>query len=214
MRLTVVRHGRTAWNLAGRFQGHIDVPLDDEGRAQAQVAAERLRGEHFDRAIASDLCRAVETASIILGPGATIERDKAWREMAFGLWEGLTWAEIENAFPAMRAQAAMNVRSFDPPEGESFERLCERIGGAAQRLAEASFDTEAVLLVTHAAAIHALLRVTGIAPGGALGLKLVPASISRLNLESGRWSLEALNTTSGPIAGGTEFLRGADNGAA
>jgi broad specificity phosphatase PhoE len=63
MELICVRHGRTAWNAARRFQGQTDIPLDDEGLAQAQALAAHLRGERFDFALASDLNRARTTAS-------------------------------------------------------------------------------------------------------------------------------------------------------
>jgi broad specificity phosphatase PhoE len=210
MRLTVVRHGRTAWNLEGRFQGNRDVPLDEEGRAQARAAGLRLRGDRFDRIVSSDLLRALETARIIAGDGRVIESDARWREMSFGAWEGLTWPEIEERFPEQAPPPGSPVHAFMPPGGESFEQLCARIARAATVL-ETCREGEAMLVVTHAGPIHALLRVLGVAPGGALGLKILPASISRLHRSGAGWTIEALNTVDGPVAGGTEFLRGADN---
>ena len=70
MELICVRHGRTAWNAARRFQGQTDIPLDDEGLAQAQALAAHLRDEHFDFALASDLNRARTTAETILAEQA------------------------------------------------------------------------------------------------------------------------------------------------
>ena len=67
MELICVRQGRTAWNALRRFQGQTDIPLDDEGLAQAQALAAHLRDEHFDHALASDLVRARTTAETILG---------------------------------------------------------------------------------------------------------------------------------------------------
>ncbi|MHB8506801.1 MAG: histidine phosphatase family protein, partial [Acidimicrobiales bacterium] len=90
-RLLAVRHAQTAWNAAGRYQGHADVDLDDEGRAQADVLANAFRGFAADRLVTSDLRRAVQTA----GPLAlTLRRepltDPRLREVEVGAWEGLT----------------------------------------------------------------------------------------------------------------------------
>ena len=65
-RLFVVRHGETVWNREGRIQGHTDVALSDRGMEQARLLAQRLEPVKFDAAYASDLCRASQTASLIL----------------------------------------------------------------------------------------------------------------------------------------------------
>src|ERR1700735_3011372 len=93
----VARHGETDWNAAGRWQGHTDVPLNDNGRAQARALAERLRGARLAGVVASDLSRAHETARIVAGELgvslAYVEREL--RERGFGVFEGLTRAECE-----------------------------------------------------------------------------------------------------------------------
>src|SRR5471032_2762037 len=102
MELICVRHGRTAWNAFRRFQGQTDIPLDDEGLAQAQALAAHLRDEHFDLAVASDLVRARATAEVILGARELpLELSAQLRDMHFGLWEGLTWDEIVARWPEL-----------------------------------------------------------------------------------------------------------------
>ena len=102
MQLICVRHGRTAWNADKRFQGHADIPLDDEGRAQATALAALLRDERIDAAVSSDLERAAETARIVLGSrDLPLRLDPDWREMRFGDWEGLTWEQIVAANPQL-----------------------------------------------------------------------------------------------------------------
>jgi broad specificity phosphatase PhoE len=89
LELVCVRHGRTAWNAVRRFQGRTDVPLDEEGRAQAQALAVHLRGERFDLALSSDLSRAAATAAAIgAACGVAIELEPRLREMQFGSWRG------------------------------------------------------------------------------------------------------------------------------
>jgi broad specificity phosphatase PhoE len=204
--LTCVRHGQTAWNRARRFQGHTDVPLDDTGRLEAGRAADRLRAERIDRIVASDLERAAETARIIAtGRKLAVETDPAWREKAFGAWEGLTWDEITSAGPMAAVQ-------HDPPGGETFEALCARVDAALALLVAAVQPDASVLLVAHAGTIHALMHVVGISALGKTGTVFAPASISRFALEDGRWRCVALNTSEGPIAGGVpDFAVRADN---
>jgi broad specificity phosphatase PhoE len=109
LELVCVRHGRTAWNAVRRFQGRTDVPLDDEGRAQAQALAAHLASEHFDFALASDLSRATATAAAIgAACGVAVMSEPRLREMNFGAWEGLTWDEITERFPETAGRRAVD----------------------------------------------------------------------------------------------------------
>lgn len=99
-RLVVARHGRTGWNLAGRYQGHADTDLDEEGRDQARRLAAELAGRAVDRLVSSDLRRARDTA----GPlgealGVRVRTDARLREVDVGAWEGLTVEEAAERFP-------------------------------------------------------------------------------------------------------------------
>ena len=99
-RLVLARHGRTAWNAEGRFQGHSDPPLDSTGRQQALDLAARLAPLGPDLVIASDLRRARSTAQrVVAASGADFEIDPDLREVYLGGWEGLNRQEAEAAFP-------------------------------------------------------------------------------------------------------------------
>ena len=65
--LYIIRHGETEWNKIGRYQGITDVPLNDNGIAQAKACANALKNVHFDRILSSDLSRALVTAETIRG---------------------------------------------------------------------------------------------------------------------------------------------------
>ncbi len=89
MKLYYVRHGFTQWNIDGFTQGHSDIPLCDDGRAQAREAAKLLADKHIDLCIASPLSRTRETAEIILsGRDVPISFDERIKERHFGSYEG------------------------------------------------------------------------------------------------------------------------------
>jgi broad specificity phosphatase PhoE len=188
--LSVVRHGRTAWNAQRRFQGHADVPLDDTGREQARALAALLRDELFDHVVSSDLTRARETAEILLaGRELCLTSDAGWREMRFGSWEGLTWEEIAAANPALEHET--QPRSYMPPGGETFDALCERVASAVRRVAEALPQGGRALVVTHAGPMHALLRVLeAVSEEEALRVRFEPLSLLRFSHAGERWRTE------------------------
>src|SRR5690348_989834 len=96
-RITLVRHGETAWNKDKRVQGHAHVPLNDEGRRQAMLLAEHLLPTAGDitAIYSSDLLRAMETSTYIANRiGKTVVPDVRLREIHMGEWQGLTPAEI------------------------------------------------------------------------------------------------------------------------
>jgi broad specificity phosphatase PhoE len=188
MELIVVRHGRTAWNAQRRFQGHSDVPLDEEGRAQARALASRLRDERFDYAVCSDLARARETAEIILAGRETQPvADAGWREMRFGGWEGLTWPEITAGYPEPDLDEKSRPLHI-PQGGESFEELCVRVKAAVNRLTAVVPPLGRAFAVTHAGPLHALLRVlTGMSEDECMRAHLPPGSIARFVQSNTDW---------------------------
>lgn len=128
--LVLLRHGQSQWNLENRFTGWTDVPLTEEGRAEARKAGERLRGIRFDKAYTSVLQRATETLDITLGVlGQTdipIERDQALNERHYGDLQGLDKAETAKKYGD--EQVHLWRRSYDvrPPGGESLADTAAR----------------------------------------------------------------------------------------
>jgi glucosyl-3-phosphoglycerate phosphatase len=98
--LVVIRHGRTSWNAAGRFQGQTDIALDDIGEDQAQGLAAEVAGMRPALVLSSDLARATATAApLVAATGAVLELDAALREIYLGAWEGLDRAQAAVRFP-------------------------------------------------------------------------------------------------------------------
>lgn len=200
LRLVLVRHGITDWNLEGRFQGHLDPPLADAGRHEAALVAERLAADDDlrpARVVASSLGRAIETAAAIgEGVGLDVETDPRLIEIGQGEWEGRTHAEIEQT-DAERYRAwrdAAGVRQ--PPGGEALEAASERVAGA---IAELTATGDGPLcLVSHGGTLRILARLVLELPADRpWALDVDNASISVVS-RSGPgvpWTLERWNDT-------------------
>jgi probable phosphoglycerate mutase len=147
--IIVWRHGRTAWNLAGRVQGQTDVPLDDVGREQARSAAARLASLRPTRIVTSDLARARDTAEE-LGrlTGVPLETDVRLRERSFGLREGLTMTEAWEQFPEHMARWAAGDES-GIPGSESGAAAGERFTAALHELLVDLGPEETLVVVSH-----------------------------------------------------------------
>lgn len=127
MKIYLVRHGETDWNLQERMQGQADNELNNTGKKQAQVVADKLRGIHFDAAFSSTLHRAVTTAEIILGQQkALLRKDPRVMEIGFGPWEGEKIARVMDEIHPLHNFFAGPDRYFPPEGAESFYQLYER----------------------------------------------------------------------------------------
>jgi broad specificity phosphatase PhoE len=203
LQLVCVRHGRTAWNASGRFQGHTDIPLDDEGIAQAQALAVHLAAEHFDVGRTSDLSRATVTADAI-GEACGIEvvRDPRLREMDFGTWEGKTWPQIAALGSGIALEMGFSAGDYTPPEGESFEHLCERVQPVIAEIVAALPADGNALIVSHAGVMHALMRLL-LSPDdpAANTSRFVQAAILRLRGDgTWPWGVGAINEQAAPLS--------------
>jgi broad specificity phosphatase PhoE len=197
MELICVRHGRTAWNAARRFQGQTDIPLDDEGLAQAQALAAHLRDERFDFAFASDLNRARTTAETILGPRTVaLELSPELREMHFGLWEGLTWDEIIARWPKLNIVNEKVPMHYTAEGGESWDALCSRVDVALRAATARMGANDRALIVSHAGVMHGIVRSLTNAPS--MNIKFSPGGIIRARGSFAEgWELTAINETAG-----------------
>lgn len=161
-----MRHGATAWNLEQRFLGYSDIPLAPIGRVQACWVGRRLRLEHVRAIYSSDLQRAHETATIIAGQCSLqqpVTVSSAWREMSFGDWEGLTYAQIADRYKHQLGFFSDPI-NHPPPNGEPFPHLLQRIQVAFTQLVQDTAHAEThpihrgdIVLVSHGGALRALL---------------------------------------------------------
>lgn len=185
-RLVLVRHGQTDWNRARRVQGHLDIPLNDTGRRQAQalaraLAAEASAAEALAAVYASDLQRAWATAELLAAAcRAPLRADPALRERALGRFEGLTHDEIAARWPDDALRWRRREPAFEPGGGESLLAFQARCVAAAARIA-AAHRGQAVALVAHGGVLDALYRAaTGATPEAPRTWALGNAAINRL----------------------------------
>ncbi|QGG46886.1 alpha-ribazole phosphatase [Heliorestis convoluta] len=153
----LIRHGETEWNLNRRYQGHSDIALSEQGRYQAQQLLRRLAHENIDVLYASDLGRAVETAQIIASAHQKeVQLDQRFRECHFGQWEGLTFPEIEKAYPQEIETWRKRPGQLLVPGGESFALLQVRAYEALLDVV-AKHKGENIAIVAHGGTIRTLL---------------------------------------------------------
>ncbi len=204
LHITLIRHGPTDWNEAGRFQGNTDLPLSERGRAQARAIAKALHGDGVRAVYSSDLRRARETARAVADAyGVPLVEDARLREFDFGRWEGLTWDEILAQDPELARGARSAARYYRPDGGESFELVRRRVRAFLDDVI-ARGETP-VAVVTHAGALHAFcaelqLETTRFSPGG----------ITRVAIADGRARLLSLNDVAHLDGACPEHGRGAD----
>ena len=138
VRLVLVRHGETDWNRQGRFQGQMDIPLNDNGRVQAQQAADFLKEVSFDFAITSPMQRPKETAESILNHHSHIALDTEpeFSEISHGTWEGKLESEIESGYPGMLDQWRTQPETVQMPEGENLQQVWDRAIAAWETLVQ------------------------------------------------------------------------------
>jgi probable phosphoglycerate mutase len=134
-----IRHGQTEWNAGRRLQGNRDIPLNEAGRGEARRSGEILRAlvarngrtPHDLDYVSSPLVRARETMELIraaLGLDPTAYRtDPRLAEIGFGTWEGLTLADLKRSAAEQLVLREQDPWHFEPPGGESYEKLTQRI---------------------------------------------------------------------------------------
>jgi len=200
--ILLIRHGETAWNAARRLQGHLDIPLNDEGERQARLLATALASEPLDLIVSSDLMRARQTAQAIATLRAMpLREDPGLRERGYGGFEGLLYSEIEQRYP--RQFAAWQARDIDgmlpdapTPDGvrhgETFRQFFGRATGAILALG-AAHPGQTLALVAHGGVLECAYRLAlGLPLETPRDFKVYNASINRFQLGAdGKLSLQS-----------------------
>jgi len=193
----LLRHGQTPMSVQKRYAGRSDVPLTDAGVQQAAAAAKRLAPAGLDVIVTSPLLRTVQTAREVAAvTGAAVVADDGFRETDFGAWEGLTFTEVRERWPAELAAWLADPQAA-PPGGESFAGVSTRVTAALNRVL-ADQEGQRVLIVSHVTPIKTLVAAALLAPPAALfRMHLDVAALSEINwYADGPAVLRSFNDTS------------------
>jgi broad specificity phosphatase PhoE len=187
-RLLLIRHGQTPWNEDGRWQGHGNPGLTEEGLAQAKalaltLAEERQRWQRLEpkqgawtRVFSSDLERARQTALTVADHlGLPIEFDRRLRELDVGVWSGLTRDEIARRDPDRLRRFELGEPFIRPGDGESRVEIRERTHALVSDFAR-RFAGDRIILVTHLGVIRSL--VPGAEPGNVGRIEIVAEELA------------------------------------
>ncbi|MCE7079191.1 histidine phosphatase family protein [Streptomyces sp. ST2-7A] len=164
-RIVLWRHGQTSWNLEHRFQGTTDIPLTDEGLAQARRAAEMLARLRPDAIVSSDLSRAAATAAELAAlTGLEVRRDEALRETYAGTWQGLTHEDIQ----ARHGDEYAAWKRGEPVRrggGKLESEVADRAAPCVERNAEKLPENGTLIVVSHGGTIRTTIgRLIGLEP--------------------------------------------------
>jgi probable phosphoglycerate mutase len=195
--LILLRHGATSLTAEKRFSGAGDPELSDTGLLQVDAVAKRLAARGgVDVIVSSPLQRTVQTAQAAADAlGLSVEVDAGFRETDFGLWDGHTFGEVRERWPAEH-NAWLASTSVAPPGGESFDDVAVRVLAARDALL-ARHARRTVLVVSHVTPIKTLIRDALYAPPEALyAMELSAASLSVVTCYAdGRNTLRLFNDT-------------------
>ncbi len=157
--IILVRHGKTKWNAEGRYQGKIDIPLNEEGLSQAFKVAQALRDFDIKAIYTSPLSRALETAKKIASfhPNATLHILEDLKEIDHGKWEGKLAVEIKEEYPQLYKAWKTKPSQVQMPEGEKLLDVFNRAKNALNEIVSFHEDKDLVCLVSHDATLKAIM---------------------------------------------------------
>jgi broad specificity phosphatase PhoE len=191
--LYVVRHGETNWNRERRLQGHLDVPLNRIGLAQAHALARYFEDRSLSRVLTSPLRRASVTAAILAELAhCPLEQAGELAEIHHGAWQGLTSDDIQAQSPDLWAQWKAQPSRTQPPGAESVSAVWERVDRLLQRLPR----DEDLCLVTHGVVSQALVaRLMGLDPDAIFTITQLNGCINVFEVGNAGAVAKALNVT-------------------
>jgi probable phosphoglycerate mutase len=191
-RLCIVRHGETAWNAEHRVQGQLDIPLNRIGLTQAQAVGRALKDERFDAIYSSDLVRARQTADPIasfLSLKMLLDRDL--RERHYGIFERLTYAEVQTRFPEDYARFAARDPEYAFRTGESLKDFSARSIAVVSKIVK-QYEGRNILVFTHGGVLDKLYRfITGLPLSAERDFGIPNAGLNRIEIGAAGWQIRS-----------------------
>ncbi len=191
-RVVLIRPGETDWNKLGRWQGHVIVPLNVTGRAQAERLAQFVRPIGLHAIYSSDLRRARDTAEILARvAGLQPIYDPRLRERSMGEWQGLTLREIMEWDPDEYSRLLADPDGYQVPLGESRAQVTQRARAAFEEIIAAGGET--IGIISHTTAVRGLLA--NLVPGcNPYQLQFKNMSVTTIvHEDDGTWQISQLD---------------------
>ncbi|MDI6783803.1 MAG: histidine phosphatase family protein [bacterium] len=200
VRLILIRHGKTDWNVLERYQGHSDTELNETGRNQAQLLAWELENETIDVIYSSDLTRAGQTAAIVSnGRNIPSHKRAGLRECSFGIWEGKTFEEMQEKFPDEVARVKGDLVNEIRTGGESRQQLSIRVAKTIQEIIK-NHPNQTVAIIAHGGSLAVALEyITGEGLIAPTSLKLRRVNRSKYWLDNAGYHIIEYNNGNSKI---------------
>lgn len=156
LNIYLLRHGETEQNLKRFYYGNLDVDITSKGIKQIEYISNKIKNVTFDKIYASNMKRAVYSASIIAGnKDITCIKDKRLNEMNLGVFEGKSYEDIQREYPLEFQKWSDDWKNYAPPKGESYIEFYERVKEFFREILK--LENENILLVTHGGVIRSIL---------------------------------------------------------
>ncbi len=193
-KLYLIRHGETIWNANGRWQGMMDIDLNEIGIQQAEALGELLKPHPIKAIYASDLKRARITAEkIAQHKGLDVHTDPRLRELNLGILQGLTYEEIKAAHPEEFQSLTTSFLDAKMPQGESRREMQHRAHQAVMDILKHEHSEE-IAIVSHGGTIRVLLMRWF--PNSDLGEnRITNTSITTVEYRNEQFHLKAVGET-------------------
>jgi len=166
LKLYIVRHGETEWNVIKRFQGQLNTPLTENGMEKLKKTGKKLKNILFDEVYTSELGRTVASAEIILNENNGYKNNKLelqklaeLNEVYFGVWQGLTYEEVFLKYPEEGNNYFYNVKNYNAEnvEAEKLEDALERFLKGINKILD-SHESGNILVVTHGTVLEMFMN--------------------------------------------------------
>lgn len=197
VRIILVRHGETTWNIEGRYQGQEDTPLSERGLRQGHLLAEGLKNIPLDLCISSPLQRSFQTCQFCADlHGLVVNADERLLEINHGSWEGVLAGDIQKQYPVEFAQWHSSPHLVQMPDGgESLEDVRRRVRAAFDEYAQ-RYEDKTLLVAAHDAVNKAIIcDLLGLGMEHFWQIKQDNTCINVLEYNEGVWRVVLLNST-------------------
>ena len=204
----IVRHGETEWNRGNIFRGTYDIPLNENGRDQASLTSDVLKGHSFDAAYTSPLSRACETAKIVLRPHEIkAVKHEGLLDMDYGEWTGKTEQDVMRKWPCEYADWVSCPHAHRPPGGTSISEVFDKSFSALKALVK-RHEGGTIVLFSHRV-VNKLLIIGALG----LGLERFPYIIqgnccyNEIEFANNEFIIKSINNTYHITRAGTSMLK-------